>query len=41
MLSPTWEESFVIGEVLRLDTYNLKDERGRMLANVWNIDQLC
>jgi hypothetical protein len=30
----------VIGEVLRSSTYKLKDEKGRTLANAWNIEQL-
>jgi hypothetical protein len=33
------EGPFVIGEVLRLGTYKLKDEKGRTLANGWNIEQ--
>jgi hypothetical protein len=39
-LSPPWEGLFVLGEVLRPGTYKLKDEKGRMLSNAWNIEQL-
>jgi hypothetical protein len=39
-LSPPWEGPFVVGEVLRPDTYKLKVDKGRMLANAWNIEQL-
>lgn len=39
-LSPPWEGPFVVGEVLRPVTYKMKDEKGRTLANAWNIEQL-
>jgi hypothetical protein len=39
-LSPPSERLFVIREVLRPSTYKLKDEKGRMLDNAWNIEQL-
>jgi hypothetical protein len=39
-LSPPWEGSFIVGEVLRPGTYKLKDEKGRILTNAWNIEQL-
>jgi hypothetical protein len=29
----------MVGEVLRPGTYKLKDEKKRMLANAWNIEQ--
>jgi hypothetical protein len=38
-LSPPWEGSFIVGEVLWLGTYKLKDEKGRMLTDAWNIEQ--
>jgi hypothetical protein len=37
-LSPPWEGPFIIREVLQPSTYKLKDERGRTLANTWNIE---
>jgi hypothetical protein len=33
-VSPLWEGSFVVGEVLRSGTNKLKDEKGRTLTNV-------
>jgi hypothetical protein len=38
MLSPTLEGPFIIGEVLWLGTYNLKDEEDKTLANEYNIE---
>lgn len=39
-LSPPWEGSFVVRNILRLGTYKLKDEKARTLANTWDIKQL-
>jgi transposase InsO family protein len=39
-LSHPWEGPFTIDQVLRPDTYKLKDEDGRPITNVRNIKQL-
>jgi hypothetical protein len=36
-LLPPWEGSFIIDQVLRPDTFKLKDEEGRPITNAWNI----
>ena len=39
-LSPPWEGSYAITEVLRQCTYKLKTIDGKVFANAWNIEQL-
>ena len=39
-LSPPWEGSYNIAEVIRPGTYRLKDSDGNTLTNSWNIEQL-
>ena len=40
-LSPPWEGSYIIAEVLRPGTYKLKTIDGEVFINAWNIKQLC
>jgi hypothetical protein len=37
-LSPPWEGPFIVDQVLRPDTYKLKDEDDRPITNAWNIE---
>jgi hypothetical protein len=39
-LSPPWEGPFIIHEVLRLETYKIQYEDGRVVSNAWNIEHL-
>jgi hypothetical protein len=39
-LSPPWEGPFIIHEVLRLGTYKIRCEDGRVISNAWNIEHL-
>jgi hypothetical protein len=39
-VAPPWEESFIIHQVLRPGTYKIRYEDGRVVSNVWNIQQL-
>ena len=39
-LSPPWEGTYVIMEVLRPGTYKLKTIDGEAFINAWNIKQL-
>jgi transposase InsO family protein len=39
-LSPPWEGPFIIHEVLRLGTYKIQYEDGRVVTNAWNIEHL-
>jgi hypothetical protein len=39
-LSPPWEGPFIIHEVLRLGTYKIQYEDGRVITNAWNIEHL-
>jgi hypothetical protein len=39
-LSPPWEGPYIIAEVLKPSTYNLSNEKGKILTNAWNIEQL-
>ncbi|CAN6166512.1 unnamed protein product [Urochloa humidicola] len=39
-LSAPWEGPFIVDQVLRPGTYKIKDANGRVLTNVWNIEQL-
>jgi hypothetical protein len=39
-LSPPWEGSFIIHEVLRLGTYKIQYEDGRVISNAWNVEHL-
>jgi hypothetical protein len=39
-LSPPWEGPYVVVKVLNLGTYNLANEEGEELNNVWNIQRL-
>ena len=36
-LSPPWEGSYIIAEVLKPGTYKLANEKGEVLTNAWNI----
>jgi transposase InsO family protein len=39
-LSPPWQGSFIIHEVLRPGTYKIQYEDGRVFTNAWNIEHL-
>jgi hypothetical protein len=39
-LTPPWEGSYIITEVLKLGTYKLSNEKGKIFTNTWNIEQL-
>ena len=39
-LSPPWEGPYIIAEVLKPSTYKLANEKGEVLTNAWNIQQL-
>jgi hypothetical protein len=39
-LSPPWEGPYIIAEVLKPGTYKLANEKGEVLTNAWNIQQL-
>jgi len=39
-LTPPWEGPYVVAEVLKLGTYKLTDEKGAVITNAWNIEQL-
>jgi hypothetical protein len=39
-LSPPWQGSYTIVEVIRPSTYQLKDSDGNILTNTWNIEHL-
>jgi hypothetical protein len=39
-LTPPWEGSYIITEVLKLGTYKLSNEKGKIFTNAWNIEQL-
>jgi hypothetical protein len=37
-LSPPWEGSYIIAEVLKSGTYKLSNEKGEILTYAWNIE---
>ena len=39
-LTPPWEGPYVVAEVLKLGTYKVTDEKGAVITNAWNIEQL-
>jgi hypothetical protein len=39
-LSPPWEGPYIIAEVLKPGTYKLANDKGEVLTNAWNIQQL-
>ena len=39
-LSTPWEGPYTVIEVIRPGTYRLKDDKGNVLTNTWNIEQL-
>jgi hypothetical protein len=39
-LTPPWEGSYIIAEVLKPGTYKLSNEKGEIFTNAWNIEQL-
>ena len=40
-LTPPWEGPHIVAQVLKLGTYKLANEKGEILTNAWNIEQLC
>ena len=39
-LTPPWEGPYIIAQVLKPGTYKLANEKGEILTNAWNIEQL-
>ena len=39
-LTPPWEGTYIITQVLKPRTYKLANEKGKILTNAWNIEQL-
>jgi hypothetical protein len=39
-ITPPWERPYIIAEVLKSGTYKLSNEKGEILTNAWNIEQL-
>jgi hypothetical protein len=39
-LASPWEGPFIVHEVLRLGTYKIRYEDGRVISNAWNIQHL-
>ena len=40
-LTPPWEGPYIVAQVLKPRTYKLANEKGEILTNAWNIEQLC
>jgi hypothetical protein len=39
-LTPPWEGPFIIAKILKLGTYKLANDQGKVYINAWNIQQL-
>ena len=39
-LTPPWEGPYIIAQVLKPGTYKLANEKGEILTNAWNREQL-
>ena len=39
-LTPPWEGPYIVAKVLKPGTYKLANEKGKILNNAWNIEQL-
>ena len=39
-LTPPWEGPYIVAKVLKPGTYKLANEKGEILNNAWNIEQL-
>ena len=39
-LTPPWEGSYIVAQVLKPETYKLANKKGEILTNAWNIEQL-
>ena len=39
-LTPPWEGPYIVAQVLKPETYKLANEKGELLTNAWNIEQL-
>ena len=39
-LTPLWEGPYIVAQVLKPETYKLANEKGKILTNAWNIEQL-
>ena len=39
-LTPPWEGPYIVAQVLKPRTYKLANEKGKILTNAWNIEQL-
>ena len=40
-LTPPWEGSYIVAQVVKPETYKLANEKGEILTNAWNIEQQC
>ena len=40
-LTPPWDGPYIIAKVLKPRTYKLANQKGEILNNAWNIEQLC
>ena len=40
-LTPPWEGPYIVAKLLKPGTYKLANEKGKILTNAWNIEQLC
>ena len=39
-LTPPWECTYIVAKVLKPGTYKLANEKGEVITNAWNIQQL-
>ena len=39
-LTPPWEGLYIVAQVPKHGTYKLANEKGEILTNTWNIEQL-
>jgi hypothetical protein len=39
-LTPPWEGSYIVAEVLKPGTYKVANKNGEIFTNAWNIEQL-
>ena len=39
-LTLPWEGPYIVAQVLKPETYKLANEKGEILTNAWNIEQL-
>ena len=39
-LTPPWEGLYIVAQMLKPGTYKIANEKGEILTNAWNIEQL-